>query len=155
MVGLMEFTLEAFQHGSAGAFFLCNTSETNIGYNTKFEMKIIDTSQMLPKHFLKTQFEGKTCRTEQDCVFSSHCTTLCDTRTGACSDEILRPNLHLVCQIMKEYVLTDSPSHIYAEFVGLLDRCDNLSYVNNTKTDMEHSLVLNDLKSLLWKQIDD
>ena len=154
MVGLLEFTLEAFQHSSAGAFYFCGTSETNIGYNTKYEMKVTDASNILPKHVLKSKFQGQKCDTELDCVYTPHCTAVCDAATHLCSEEIVRPNLHLVCQLMKEYVLDDSPAYVYPEFMNLLNRCDKLSYINNTRTDMEHSLVLNDLKSLLWKQID-
>ncbi len=50
MVGLLEFTLEAFQHGGAGAFYLCATSEAGVGYNAKFEMKLTDASHVLPRH---------------------------------------------------------------------------------------------------------
>ncbi len=98
--------------------------------------------------------QGRECSSESDCVFTPHCTTVCDAASKTCSADIVRPNLHLVCQILKEYVLEDSPSQIYPEFVHLVDRCDKLSYINYTRTDVEHSLVLNDLKSLLWKQID-
>ena len=154
MVGLLEFTLEAFQHSSAGAFYFCDTSEATIGYNTKYEMKVIDTSNVLPKHVLKSKFYGQKCDTEFGCIYTPHCTTACDVSSRLCSEEIVKPNLHLICQLMKVYVLEDSPAHIYPEFMNLLNRCDKLSYINNTRTDMEHSLVLNDMKSLLWKQID-
>lgn len=154
MVGLLEFTLEAFQHSSAGAFYFCDTSEANIGYNSKYEMKVMDTANVLPRHELKSRFEGHKCDSEDDCTYSPHCTMVCDTQSSQCTDEIVRPNLYLVCQLMKEYALDDAPGHVYPEFVNLLNRCDKLSYINNTRTDMEHSLVLNDLKSLLWKQID-
>ena len=154
MVGLLEFTLEAFQHSSAGAFYFCDMSEANIGYNSKYEMKVVDTANVLPKQVLKSKFQERKCDTELDCVYTQHCSTVCDEKTNLCTEEIVRPNLHLACQLMKEYVLEDSPGHIYPEFVNLLNRFDKLSYINNTKTDMEHSLVLNDLKSLLWKQID-
>ena len=135
------------------SFYFCDMTEANSGYNSNYDVKIMEASKILASQELKTQLKDKKCESEKDCVHSEHCTTLCDKKTHSCGEDILRPNLHLVCRMIVEYILEDSPEDVYRELVGLLDRCDKLSYLNNTNTDIEHSLVLNDLKSLLWKEM--
>ena len=152
VMGMLEFTSEVYQHGSQGTFYMCGTHEANIGYNEKFDTKFIDVSTLLPKQELHAYVREQSCQSEQDCVYTSHCTTTCDRASRKCSGELVHPNLHLVCQIMEPYIKLGAPPGIRGDLITLFDRCRHLSS-DRDNHELEHSLLLNDFKSLLWKQI--
>lgn len=151
MIGLLEFTMDAYQHGSDGTYFMCSLHEENIGYNLQYDLKISDMSQILSQQELSSYLSELTCKTDDGCRYSHNCESRCDLATNKCSADISKPTLHHVCKIMQEYLIKSVPSRVQGELQSLLLRCDNL----DTRSDVEHSLLLNDLKSLLWKQISD
>ena len=141
--------MDAFQHASDGTYFMCSLSEETVGYSPQYDVKISDGSQILSQQELQMYLGDISCTKDTDCQYSKVCHSWCDSRTSKCSGDISLPTLYHVCQIMGDYLYQGIPSDISMEFRGLLSRCNKL----NSKTELEHSLVLNDLKSLLWKRI--
>ncbi|KAK2188463.1 hypothetical protein NP493_131g01028 [Ridgeia piscesae] len=152
VLGLLEFTMEAYQHGSDGSFYMCSTNSTNVGFTDAHDVKLLDTSKLLSHQDLRAFVGGKTCATSADCSYTPHCTTRCDTRAHTCTAELERPNLHLVCRIARPYILKNAPSDLHGSLLRILARCSELS-AHLTGVELQHSLVLNDFKSLLWKAI--
>ena len=152
VLGLLEFTMEAYQHGSDGSFYMCSTNSTNVGFTDAHDVKLLDTSKLLSHQDLRAFVGGKTCATSADCSYTPHCTTKCDTRAHTCTAELERPNLHLVCRIARPYILKNAPSDLHGSLLRILARCSELS-AHLTGVELQHSLVLNDFKSLLWKAI--
>ena len=149
MIGLLEFTLEVYQHGSEGSFYLCNSHEGNIGYNTQHDVRIADISKIIAKQEIQAYLSEIECSKHSDCIYTPQCQAMCDMKRNRCMGEVTHPNLRHVCKLINEYLLKNVPPQVKAELVSLLEGCDKLdSYM-----EMEHSLIVNDLKSLLWKQI--
>lgn len=69
-----------------------------------------------------------------------------------CTTEVIQPNLAKVCQLLKDYLLRGAPSDIHEELEKQLYLCIALKVTAN-QMEMEHSLILNNLKMLLWKKI--
>jgi len=155
-VGLLEFTMEAYQHGSEGTFHMCNINESQVGYNDKFDVKILQTADIIPTKELLSMLEGRSCHSDDDCRYSEQCGTEClmtsAVTSGRCGAALLRPSLYYVCKIIEEYVLQDAPSSLSGDMDRLLGRCSQLGK-DNEKSQVEQSLILNDLKLLLWKRI--
>lgn len=153
MVGLLEFTLEAYQHGSDGTFHMCDITLMKVGHTFKYDVMISELAEILSDRELTALLSGMACKKDKDCTYTSQCSTVCDTQKGQCTTDIYRPNLFHVCKIMEEYVLPGVPAKISKELNLLLGRCAQLSLTNSTRTQVEHSLILNELKSILWKEI--
>lgn len=152
VLGLLEFTMEAYQHGADGSFYMCSINNTNVGFTDAYDVKLLDTSKLLSHQDLKAFVGGKNCATNADCAYTLHCTTKCDMRSHTCTTELERPNLHLVCRIVQPYILKNAPLDLHGSLLRILTRCSELSaYL--TGVELQHSLVLNDFKSLLWKAI--
>ena len=83
---------------------------------------------------------------------SDHCTTMCDENARRCTGELARPNLHLGCRILKDYLLYDAPLDLEAELRRLFSRCEVLE-ARSDAVDIRPTLLLNEMKSLLWKRI--
>ena len=153
-VGLLEFTMETFQHGTHGPFYMCGVSELNIGYTGKYDMKVADVSELIPRATLGAYFNDRTCSSSDDCVYSKQCVTHCHVKTKKCSDDVLHPNIQLVCSILKNYLLKDLPKKIKGEFNYLMYRCARLDNKAHNFS-LQHSLMVNEMKSLLWNIIED
>ena len=152
VLGLLEFTMEVYQHGTDGSFYMCNIDSTNIGFTKTYDVKLLDTSKLLSHQDLMAFVSGKTCTTSADCTYTPHCTTKCDARAHTCTTELEQPNLHLVCRIVRPYILKNAPPDLHGSLLRIFARCSELSaYLSGVE--MQHSLVLNDFKSLLWKVI--
>ena len=151
-VGVLEFVSHIHAHDLAGSFFLCGTDETNVGYSAKHDAKFLALSSVLSKEMLTRSLTPRSCVAAQDCRLSAHCTTMCDESAGKCTGELVRPNLHLGCRILKEYLLYDAPDDLVGEMNRLFARCRVLESKND-QVDVGPTLLLNEIKSLLWKRI--
>ena len=69
-----------------------------------------------------------------------------------CTSEVIQPNLAKACQLLKDYLLRGAPPEIREELEKQLYSCIALKVTAN-QMEMEHSLILNNLKTLLWKKI--
>ncbi len=144
--------MDAYQHKMDGGFFLCGLNESTVGYTENYDMVLSDTSKLLPQEQVKNYVKDIVCRTDEDCRFTAHCTTLCDTKTWRCTENLVRPNLVVVCQIIEPYLVPGAPRYLRGDLLNLLDKCQAI-HSEMANFDVNHSLVLNDLRSLLWRTI--
>ncbi|KAM9130121.1 divergent protein kinase domain 1A isoform 1-T1 [Pangshura tecta] len=150
-IGLLEFVEDIF-HGPYGNFLMCDTSAKNLGYNDKYDLKMVDMRKIVPEINLKELLKDRHCESDLDCVYGTDCRTLCDQSKMKCTTEIIQPNLAKTCQLLKDYLLRGAPSEIREELEKQLYSCIALKVTAN-QMEMEHSLILNNLKTLLWKKI--
>ena len=151
-VGFLEFALEIYQHQSDGSFYLCNMNETNVGYSYHHDFLTEDFTDVLPRSMLQSYMHDVRCTTHDQCRYTKHCTTVCDKDNRKCTGDLVEPNLSLVCGILSPYLLPDIPKVIRADFLNMVFRCSQLR-TNSPDFDVQHSLIINDLKSLLWRHI--
>ena len=154
VVGLLEFALDAYQHGSEGSFFMCNIHPAKIGYSSQYDVKFYDVNEMLSKQELEAYFLNQPCKTNTDCSFSKTCESTCSLQSNKCSPLVFHPNLYYICSMLQPYLRPALPRAIKGDLGNLWDKCQRLG-ANVSDVELQHSLVLNDLKSLLWKQISD
>uniref|UniRef100_A0AAA9TK45 Divergent protein kinase domain 1A n=1 Tax=Bos taurus TaxID=9913 RepID=A0AAA9TK45_BOVIN len=150
-IGLLEFVEDVF-HGPYGNFLMCDTSAKNLGYNDKYDLKMVDMRKIVPETNLKELIKDRHCESDLDCVYGTDCRTSCDQSTMKCTSEVIQPNLAKACQLLKDYLLRGAPSEIREELEKQLYSCIALKVTAN-QMEMEHSLILNNLKTLLWKKI--
>lgn len=150
-IGLLEFVEDVF-HGPYGNFLMCDTSAKNLGYNEKYDLKMVDMRKIVPETNLKELIKDRHCESDLDCVYGTDCRTSCDLSTMKCTSEVIQPNLAKACQLLKDYLLHGAPSEIQEELEKQLYSCIALKVTAN-QMEMEHSLILNNLKTLLWKKI--
>jgi len=152
-VGVLEFVAHIDAHDTAGPFFLCGTDETNIGYNHNHDAKFSgNLSMVYSKEMLAHALTSRPCTKATDCRISDHCTSMCDETSHKCTARMTKPNLHLGCHILEEYITEDAPSDSKAELKKLFDRCRNLE-PKSDGVDVAPMLLLNELKAFLWKRI--
>lgn len=150
-IGLLEFVEDIF-HGPYGNFLMCDTSAKNLGYNDKYDLKMMDMRKIVSEINLKEIIKDRQCDSDLDCIYGTDCRTLCDQSKMRCTTEVIQPNLAKACQLLKDYLLRGAPSDIHEELEKQLYLCIALKVTAN-QMEMEHSLILNNLKTLLWKKI--
>ncbi|XP_072824313.1 divergent protein kinase domain 1A isoform X1 [Vicugna pacos] len=150
-IGLLEFVEDVF-HGPYGNFLMCDTSARTLGYNSRYDLKMLDMRKIVPETNLKELIKDRHCESDLDCVYGTDCRTSCDQSTMRCTSEVIQPNLAKACQLLKDYLLRGAPSEIREELEKQLYSCIALK-VTAHQMEMEHSLILNNLKTLLWKKI--
>ena len=152
VIGLLEFTLTAYQHGALGTFYMCNLSETDIGYTMLNDVKLQHITGILSRQQLHEQLSSRACSNDSDCRYTDQCIGVCDFTSRTCTANITKPNLSHVCSLIKQYIVKGAPRFLLGDLLHILDKCEHLHH-DQDKLDLNHSLILNDLKLLLWKQI--
>ncbi|KAG9341515.1 hypothetical protein JZ751_019020 [Albula glossodonta] len=150
-IGLLEFVEDVF-HGTYGNFLMCDVSAATFGYNDRHDLKVVDMRKVVPEAAFKEAMRDRRCDADEDCIYGADCRTSCDLTKRRCTPEPIQPNLAKACQALKDYLLRGAPSEIREELEKQLYSCLALKG-SAEQMEMEHSLILNNLKTLLWKKI--
>ncbi|OCT82854.1 divergent protein kinase domain 1A-like [Xenopus laevis] len=151
VIGLLEFVEDIF-HGLFGNFLMCDVSAKNFGYNDKYDLKMVDMRKIIPEMSLKEYIKDKSCELDSDCVYGTDCGTTCDQSKRRCTTDVTQPNLAKICLLVRDYLLSGTPSEIRDELEKQIYTCIALKAAAK-HMEMEHALILNNLKALLWKKI--
>ncbi|XP_067086865.1 divergent protein kinase domain 1A-like isoform X2 [Osmerus mordax] len=150
-IGLLELVEDVF-HGTFGSFLMCDVSAAGFGYNERHDLKVTDARNIIPEATFQEAMREKPCEADKDCLHGADCHTSCDLTKHRCTPEASRPNLAKACGALKDYLLRGAPSDVREELEKQLYACIALKG-SAEQMEMEHSLILNNLKTLLWKKI--
>ncbi|XP_055069828.2 divergent protein kinase domain 1A isoform X1 [Misgurnus anguillicaudatus] len=150
-IGLFELVEDVF-HGTFGSFLMCDVSAAGFGYTERHDIKVVDARRIVPEVSFQEVMRERRCDEDSDCLYGRDCLTSCDLTKNRCTTEVTQPNLAKVCSTLKDYVLYGAPSDIKDELEKQLYACIGLKGATE-QMEMEHSLILNNLKTLLWKKI--
>lgn len=150
-IGLLELVEDVF-HGTFGSFLMCDVSANSFGYNDRHDLKVMDARYIVPEAVFQEDIRQQRCDEDQDCVYGADCLTSCDLTKHRCTTEVTRPNLAKACETIKNYILRGAPSDVREELEKQLYACIALKG-STEQMEIEHSLILNNLKTLLWKRI--
>ncbi|XP_016325761.1 protein FAM69B-like [Sinocyclocheilus anshuiensis] len=150
-IGLLEFVEEVF-HGVYGSFYICDASPRRVGYNEKYDFKMADLQSVASEATVKGFLRGRTCEANADCTYGRDCTATCDRLARQCNVEVVQPNLAKVCALLQDFLLFGAPLDLREDLEKQLRTCVTLSGLAS-QMEVHHSLVLNNLKTLLWKKI--
>ncbi|XP_053743966.1 divergent protein kinase domain 1B [Synchiropus splendidus] len=150
-IGLLEFVEEVF-HGSYGSFLICDTSPLHVGYNNKFDCKMANLRSVASDAAVRGYLKGRRCETNADCTYGRDCTATCDRLVKQCNTEVVQPNLAKVCILLQDFLLFGAPADLREDLEKQLRTCVTLSGLAS-QMEVHHSLVLNNLKTILWKKI--
>nr|XP_021327443.1 protein FAM69A-like isoform X1 [Danio rerio] len=150
-IGLFELVEDVF-HGTFGSFLMCDVSAAGFGYTERHDIKVVDARQIVPEVGFQEVMRERRCEEDTDCLYGRDCFTSCDLTKHRCTTEVTQPNLAKVCSTLKDYILYGAPSDIKDELDKQLYACIALKGASE-QMEMEHSLILNNLKTLLWKKI--
>uniref|UniRef100_A0A8B9HTB3 Divergent protein kinase domain 1B n=1 Tax=Astyanax mexicanus TaxID=7994 RepID=A0A8B9HTB3_ASTMX len=152
-IGLLEFVEEVF-HGAYGSFYMCDASPSRVGYNANYDCKMADLGSVASEAAVRAFLRGRTCQNNADCTFGRDCTATCDRLARQCNTEVVQPNLAKVCALLRDFLLFGAPADLLDDLDKQLRTCVTLSGLAS-QMEVHHSLVLNNLKTLLWKKISD
>ncbi|KAA0719790.1 Protein FAM69B [Triplophysa tibetana] len=150
-IGLLEFVEEVF-HGVYGSFYMCDASSQRVGYNDKYDFKMADLQSVASEATVKGFLRGRTCEVNADCTYGRDCMATCDRLARQCNVEVVQPNLAKVCALLQNFLLFGAPADLREDLEKQLRTCVTLSGLAS-QMEVHHSLVLNNLKTLLWKKI--
>lgn len=150
-IGLLEFVEEIF-HGSYGSYYICDASLRHVGYNSKYDCKMTDLRSVATEMAVRGFLKNRHCEHNSDCTYGKDCTATCDKLVKQCNGEVVQPNLAKVCHLLQGYLLFGAPPEIKEDLQKQLRTCVTLSGLAS-QMEVHHSLVLNNLKTLLWKKI--
>uniref|UniRef100_A0A672M0I1 Divergent protein kinase domain 1A n=1 Tax=Sinocyclocheilus grahami TaxID=75366 RepID=A0A672M0I1_SINGR len=150
-IGLFELVEDLF-HGTFGSFLMCDVSAAGFGYTERHDIKVVDARRIVPEAAFQEVMRERRCEEDSDCMYGRDCLTSCDLTKHRCTTEATQPNLAKVCSTLKDYILYGAPLDIKDELEKQLYACIALKGASE-QMEMEHSLILNNLKTLLWKKI--
>uniref|UniRef100_A0A665WH30 FAM69 N-terminal domain-containing protein n=1 Tax=Echeneis naucrates TaxID=173247 RepID=A0A665WH30_ECHNA len=150
-IGLLELVEDVF-HGTFGSFLMCDVRATSFGYNDRHDLKVMDAQYIVPEAIFQEDIRQQRCDVDEDCLYGADCLTSCDLTKHRCTPEVTRPNLAKACEALKDYILRGAPSDVREELEKQLYACIALKG-STEHMEIEHSLILNNLKTLLWKKI--
>ncbi|NXR13928.1 FA69B protein, partial [Semnornis frantzii] len=150
-IGLLEFVEEIF-HGTYGSFYICEASFRNVGYNDKYDFKMVNLRKVATELTIRGFLKGRHCEQNADCTYGEDCTASCDKLLKQCKGDVVQPNLAKVCGLLQDYLLHGAPLELKEDLQKQLRTCMTLSGLAS-QMEVHHSLVLNNLKTLLWKKI--
>uniref|UniRef100_A0A3B5PSI8 Divergent protein kinase domain 1A n=1 Tax=Xiphophorus maculatus TaxID=8083 RepID=A0A3B5PSI8_XIPMA len=150
-IGLLELVEDIF-HGTYGSFLMCDVRTTTFGYNERYDFKVVDARYIIPEATFQERIRQQRCDVDEDCLYGTDCLTSCDLTKHRCTPEVTRPNLAKVCDTLKNYIVRGAPSDLSDELEKQLYACMALKG-SAEQMEIEHSLILNNLKTLLWKKI--
>ncbi|XP_077986434.1 divergent protein kinase domain 1A-like isoform X2 [Glandiceps talaboti] len=151
-VGMLEFVEEIF-HGPNGNLYMCDLTEHSVGFTDKHEVKVINFANLVPETTLAQILRERRCTQNSDCSYAENCNTVCDSHTQQCTGQLVHPNLQKVCVLLHTFLLRGAPSEVKQEVEEELQKCLSLDATKDNDIQLTHSLVLNSLRSTLWKQI--
>ena len=152
-MGLLELVEDLF-HGTYGSFLICDLAAAHFGYTERHELRLTDTRTVVAEDEFRRAMRSRRCETDADCVYGVDCRTSCDAALRRCREEAERPNLAKACGTLKDYLLRGAPAGLGEELERQLYACMALGGdPAGGQMNMEHSLILNNLKALLWRQI--
>ncbi|XP_059149893.1 divergent protein kinase domain 1B-like isoform X2 [Physella acuta] len=151
MLSLLEFVEEMYEKDGV-RYHLCNADGRTLLHLGSFEIVITEEVMLLSSQQLATRLSNITCHHSHDCVLTKQCQTFCDYSTQQCSGKVVRPTLAYICDIMEDYLLFDAPRLLKPGLMRLIHRCQGMSSYS-LKADLLHSVVIIDLKSILWNTI--
>uniref|UniRef100_A0A673JK24 Divergent protein kinase domain 1Aa n=1 Tax=Sinocyclocheilus rhinocerous TaxID=307959 RepID=A0A673JK24_9TELE len=150
-LGLLELIEDIF-HGTFGSFLMCDMRASTFGYTDRHDLRLVDGRRVVAEEAFKQAMILQHCEDDEDCVYGVDCRTLCNRAEHRCTAEVAQPNLARACGALKDYLLRGAPVHLQEELEKQLYACMALKG-SAEQMEMEHSLILNNLKTLLWKQI--
>ncbi|KAF4117051.1 divergent protein kinase domain 1A isoform X1 [Onychostoma macrolepis] len=150
-IGLLELIEDIF-HGTFGSFLMCDMRASTFGYTDRHDLRLVDGRRVVAEEAFKQAMILQRCEDDEDCVYGVDCRTSCDRAEHRCMAEVAQPNLARACGALKDYLLRGAPVHLQEELEKQLYACMALKG-SAEQMEMEHSLILNNLKTLLWKQI--
>ncbi|XP_051996992.1 divergent protein kinase domain 1A-like isoform X2 [Xyrauchen texanus] len=150
-IGLFELVEDVF-HGTFGSFLMCDVNAAGFGYTEHYDIKVVDARNIIPEAAFQEVMRERQCEEDSDCVYGRDCLTSCDLTKHRCTTEVTQPNLAKVCSTLKDYLLYGAPSNIQDELEKQLYACIALKGATE-QMEMEHSLIINNLRTLLWKKI--
>lgn len=150
-IGLLEFVEEIF-HGTYGNLYICESGFKNMGYNAKYDFKMVDLRKVATEMAIRAFLKGRHCEQNADCTYGKDCVAPCDKLMKQCKSDVMQPNLAKMCGLLQEYLLHGAPADLREELQKQLKTCMTLSGLAS-QMEVHHSLVLNSLKTLLWKEI--
>lgn len=153
-VGLLEFVSEIYHHRGNGMVYICDASENAFGYSDNHDLMVINLNALRPRNELALLFENHPCASDKDCRYLNDCVFKCSDERKTCSGNLVWPNLLRVCRLLRDFLRPNVPRVIRAELFLLLDRCNNLNSTS-PQAEMDHALISNELRSLLWHYVSD
>lgn len=150
-MGLLELVEDVF-HGTYGSFLICDLSAARFGYTDRYELRLNDPGVLVPEVEFRRFIREVKCESDADCVHGADCQTTCDLAEKRCRAEPTKPNLAKACGTLRDYLLRGAPSGLKDELERQLYICMGLRG-SAVQLNMEHALILNNLKAVLWKQI--
>ncbi|XP_072176822.1 divergent protein kinase domain 1B-like [Diadema setosum] len=151
VLGVIEFVEEIIDN-PLGNFLMCSVTAQSIGYTKAHDAKLLRLEDLYPEVIVEGHLQDRECQVDEDCLYGLNCQTPCGTVNRKCFGEVTYPNLYKMCNLLEPVLFRGVPSAIEEQLRKTFKRCRDLRH-SGRKMDMEHSLVINDIKGIIWRQI--
>ncbi|CAG5129540.1 unnamed protein product, partial [Candidula unifasciata] len=140
MLSLVELAEDLYDKDGI-RYHLCNVDGLSLHHHDSYEVILTEETMLLSSQQIRNKLANITCHYAHDCILTPQCQTM-----------FTRPTLAVVCDILEEYLLFDAPKIVKTSLSRLIHRCQSLS-VYTQMLDLVHSILVLDLKNLLWNYI--
>lgn len=148
-IGLLELS-SILTESFSTKFYMCDIKHINFGVSTDFEAKVVNLESVMSEQQLLHSGGKKRCYFDSECFYGIGCSMSCDVNSRTCSNVPRRPAVSFICDILRDYVLFDSPENCKYLFESLISQCQSLTSLNHT---ISHNVIPNKIKDILWNQV--
>lgn len=159
-VGLLEYGI-TFSETYNSKFYMCDYVEQCFGYTQLYEVSLVSFENVMSEHMIGNILGQMQCSKDSNCQYRNLCHSLCNKKTGHCTNEVRGPSQTSVCEVLRDYVLFDAPVLVKTKLNDLLKKCDRIgqkidesgSSSELNQLNVRYNTILFDIQELLWDEI--
>jgi len=163
-VGIIEFFSDTWQHQDTDQnLYLCQPLIKSFGYDKDYESKILKINHLISSKLLLSRLPNH-CIANKDCLYDSYCHALCNMSTNTCQMKEFNENsLSELCSLTSSLVIPDANSTFLKSFKPYIQQCQQIvtdgsildnNYVDLLSLQIRQTLILQNIKNLLWANIE-
>jgi len=124
---------------------------------------MLKSNHLISSKSLKSRLPSR-CRSNPDCSYDSYCSGFCNITQNQCEiKQFNKDSLSELCSLVSSLVLPDGNSTFTQEFRILNEQCQQIvtdgslfheNFVDFVSLEIRQNLLLQNLKNLLWKNIE-
>ncbi|CAF1169991.1 unnamed protein product [Adineta steineri] len=163
-IGILEYFSDTWHHQDTDQhLYLCQPLIKSFGYDKDYESKMLKLNHIVSSKSIISRLPNQ-CHTNKDCLYDSYCHASCNMSTNTCQMKgFNRDSLGELCSLISSLVVPEANSTFLTNFNVLIRQCQQIvtdessfdnDYIDLTSLQIRKTLILQNLKNLLWANIE-
>ncbi|CAF3687678.1 unnamed protein product [Rotaria sp. Silwood1] len=163
-IGIIEFFSDTWHYQDTDQhLYLCQPLIKAFGYDKDYEAKMLKLNHLISSRSILSRLPNR-CKDNRDCLYDSYCYASCNISTNSCQmKQFNKGSLNDLCALISSLIKPDANSTFIEDFNSLIQQCQQLindqnifsnNHIDLISLQIRQSLILQNLKNLLWTNIE-